>query len=809
VFRAPVRKLIVTEKLNTAIRIASILSAGKMKRAKIGRVPTFSFAREGHDYTVVGMRGHILNLDYPDEFNDWAGTDLKRLVWVEPVKKVTEPAFVIALKELARGVDEVIVATDFDREGELIGLEGLTVIREVSPNVAVRRARYSSLTRAEIEESFGNLADLDIPLAESAESRQVVDLAWGAALTRFISLASKRLGKDFLSVGRVQSPTLALIVNREREIEAFAPQDYWTVTATFDKAGTRFPGAHEKGRFWVHREAEAACQRALAAGVGQVTEYTRNEREEWPPTPFNTTTFVAEANRLGFGAAQAMRIAEGLYQSGWISYPRTDNTVYPPTLSLKGVLQRLEESDLAPEAKEVLAQEKIRARRGSVEATDHPPIYPTGGAKKSDLKRADHWRIYELIARRFLATVAPSCLVEVSEAKLDAGGERFLADGYVVKDPGWRKYYPYWTVREAVLPALEVGESVPVVDVGIAKDATQPPPRYSQGNLIQEMERLGLGTKSTRHEIVQKLYDRDYVEGKVLRPTGSGKALIGALEDHAEKITQPEMTAHLEQDMDEIARGVRTQKDVVSESQRMLEEVVEILQKNEAAIGQEIEAALKEQNYIGPCNKCGQGTLVVLKSRRGRRFLGCDRYPACRNTHPLPQVGIILSGEAPCPECGSPMIKQVDRGKTEVFCVASECPTVREKSLIAACDKCAEGELRIIHSARGKRFVGCSNYPTCANTFPLPQRGFIQRTEARCEACGHPIVHVLMMGRKPWVICINMECPTKADKKRKKAAAERKKAAAEDGKKPRKARAVRKPKAKPVPVPPAAVTAPS
>ena len=797
------RKLIVTEKLNTAVRIASILSAGKMKRAKIGRVPTFSFPRDGHDVTVVGMRGHILNLDYPDEFNDWSHTDLRRLVWVEPVKKVTEPAFVDALKELARGVDEVIVATDFDREGELIGTEALDVIRQVSPDVAVRRARYSSLTRAEIEESFANLAELDVPLAESAESRQVVDLAWGAALTRFISLASKQLGKDFLSVGRVQSPTLALIVNREREIEDFAPQDFWTVAATFDKAGSTFPAGHEKGRFWVQGEAEAARERALAAKAGKVLEYTRNEREEWPPAPFNTTSFVAEANRLGYGAAQAMRIAESLYQSGWLSYPRTDNTVYPPTLSLKGVLQRLEESELAAEAKELLAQEKIRARRGPVEATDHPPIYPTGGAKKSDIKRQDHWRIYELVARRFLATVAPSSIVEVSEAKLDAGGETFAADGYVVKDPGWRKYYPYWTVRESALPALAVGEDVPVVDVAARKDQTQPPPRYSQGNLIQEMEKLSLGTKSTRHEIIQKLYDREYVEGKVIRPTGSGKALIGALEVHAEKITQPEMTAHLEQDMDEIARGVRTQKEVVTESQRMLEEVVEILQKNEAAIGQEIEAALKEQNYVGPCNKCGQGTLVVLKSRRGRRFLGCDRYPACRNTHPLPQIGIILSGEQPCPACGSPMIKLIDRGKTEIFCVASECPTVREKSLIAACDKCAEGELRIVHSARGKRFVGCSNYPKCDNTFPLPQRGFIQRTESRCEACGHPIVHVLMTGRKPWVICINMECPIKAD--RKKAKAKRARAAAGE----KKPRAVRKKKVKPEPVAEAAVTAPS
>src|SRR5256712_7171338 len=318
-----------------------------MKRAKIGRVPTFSFTRDGHDYAVVGMRGHILNLDYPDEFNDWANTDLKRLVWVEPVKKVTEPAFVDALKSLARGVDEVIVATDFDREGELIGTEGLSVIRQVTPNVAVRRARYSSLTRAEIEESFANLADLDVPLAESAESRQLVDLAWGAALTRFVSIASKQLGKDFLSVGRVQSPTLALIVNRELEIEAFVPQDFWSVTATFDKAGTTFTAAHEKGRVWVETEAEAARRRALAAKARKDLDHTRNERGEGPPAPVKPASLVAEANRLGYAAAQAMRIAQSLYQAGWINYPRRDNTVYPPTLSLTGGLQRLQESDLS------------------------------------------------------------------------------------------------------------------------------------------------------------------------------------------------------------------------------------------------------------------------------------------------------------------------------------------------------------------------------------------------------------------------------------------------------------------------------
>jgi DNA topoisomerase-1 len=803
------RRLIVTEKFNTAVRIAVILSGGKPKRSNLHRVAVFSFAKDGDEVTVIGLRGHILNLDYPDPFNDWTGTKLMDLIWTEPIKKVTEPGIADALTELAHGVDEVIVATDFDREGELIGSEALEVIRKVSPNVAVRRARYSSLTKAEIEDSFGNLVDLDVPLAESAESRQVVDLAWGAALTRFISIASKQLGRDFLSVGRVQSPTLALIVNREREIDDFTPQDFWAITATFDKAGTTFPAAHEHGRFWVEREANAVRRRALAAKAGKVLEYLKNEKEEWPPVPFNTTGFLAEANRLGYGAAHAMKLAEDLYQRGLISYPRTDNTVYPPTLSLKGVLQRLEDSDLAAEAKELLSQERIRARRGPVEATDHPPIYPTAGARQSALK-PDHWRVYELVARRFLATVAPNCVAEESEAKLDAGGETFHANGRVIVEPGWRKYYPYWTARESNLPALVAGEELPIVTIDIAKDATRPPPRYTQGALIQEMEKLGLGTKSTRHEIIQKLYDRKYAEGRDLRPTVSGRALIGALEDHAEKITLPEMTAHLEADMDEIARGVRTQKEVISESQQMLEEVVEVLQKNEAAIGQEIEAALKEQNYIGPCNKCGQGNLVVLKSHRGRRFLGCDRYPACRNSHPLPQSGIIMGAEQKCEECGSPMIKQIDRGRAEVFCVASECPSVLRKIFIAKCDKCGAGELRIIHSQRGKRFVGCSTYPKCDNSFPLPQRGLIVPTEDRCPECHQPIIKVISRGRPPWIICINMECPLKKERngkrkaaKLKKAKAERKKAAKKKGKPraPRAPKAAAKPASAPAPAP--------
>lgn len=788
------RRLIVTEKFNAAVRIATILSDGESKRTYVEGTPVFEFAQGADHVQVVGLRGHIINLDYPEALNDWARVDLKELVWAEPQKVVTAGKIGAALKHLAQGADQVVIATDFDREGELIGVEALEIIREARPEVRVRRARFSALTKWDIERAFANLVDVDFPLAWSAESRQSVDLAWGAVLTRFLSIASNQLGRDFLSVGRVQSPTLALIVDREREIENFVPQDYWTLHAKFrkDVGGTplEFEADHEHGPFWARREAEAALGIADAAARGLVREYIGNEREERPPPPFNTTMFVTEANRIGFGAAQAMKIAEDLYQSGFISYPRTDNTVYPSTINLRTVLEKLGDSPFAGEAREILAQERIAPSRGRTEATDHPPIYPVQGVTRAKVKRDDHWRIYELVVRRFLATVAPNAIAETADAKIGLGNQVFLALGYRIRDPGWRKYYPYWTVRESILPPLVPGETLDRVGpVALHEDKTKPPARFSEGSLIQDMERLGLGTKSTRHDIIKKLYDRKFIEGKYPKPTTSGRAVIEALEDHAERITQPEMTAHLEADMEGIATGVRAREDVVRESQQMLSEVLETLEANREAIGQEIAAALREQNYIGKCNVCKEGNLTVVRSRRGSRFLGCDRYPACRKTHPIPQMGIIQSAEENCPECGAPMIKHTDRGRTTTYCVASDCPTVREKNFIGRCKKCGTGELTIRHGVSGKRFVGCSTYPACDNSYPLPQRGLIVPTDDRCNACGHPVIKVITRGRPPWVLCLNMECPAKNGKRKK---------AAKGGVKrtPRQ----RKPKAKPEPI---------
>lgn len=764
------RKLVITEKNNAAMRIAYILSEGKTRRSYTRRVAVFDFEKDGDYWVVVGLRGHVLNLDYPDEFNHWESTDLKRLVWAAPIKLVTAQNIVETLKELAAKVDEVIIATDFDREGELIGAEALEIIRPVAPRKVVRRARFSALTKPDIDQAFQNLVELDHALAESAETRQIVDLAWGATLTRFMSLASSQLGRDFLSVGRVQTPTLALIVDRENEIESFVPQDYWSLFAALKK-GEEFRAAHEKNPFWQQDEAQAARARASLATEGKVLSYEVQERQERPPTPFNTTAFLGEANRIGFSAAQAMKIAENLYQDGLISYPRTDNTVYPPTLNFRSVLTKLKDSAFGHEASEILAQPSIRPTRGRTEATDHPPIYPAGAANKAKM-RADYWKVYELVVRRFLATLAPNAVAVHTEARIELNEEVFVADGYRVKAPGWRKYYPYYDHKEKSVPSMAQGEKVDIVKVEeLEHDLTKPPPRYTQGSLIQEMERKGLGTKSTRHEIIQKLFERNYVEGRFIKPTDSGRAMIVALEAHAKKITDAEMTAHLEADMDEIARGIRGEGEVVKESQEMLEDALETLEKHKEVIGRQIKAALQEQKVVGKCPKDG-GDLYVTTSKRGGRYLTCSNYTKCRTWYSVPQTGLLEAAGGNCPECGSILLKNVDGRKAVTMCVNPECPTVIKTKFIGKCPKDG-GELTIIHSARGKRFVGCSNYPKCDQTYPLPQRGPIKATGRSCEHCGSPIIETTFRGGNPWVLCINMECPGKNRKPKEKPAAKR------------------------------------
>lgn len=650
--------LIIAEKNISARRIAQILAdGGKVESKKEGGVNTYWF----DDKIVMGLRGHVVEVDFVPGYSDWRSKTHppRSLIDAGTLKKPTEKGIVRLIQKLSRKVDLVTIATDFDTEGELIGKEAYEIVREVNPDVTIKRARFSAITPAEIKRAFGETTELNFRLAAAGEARQLVDLVWGASLTRFISIAARRGGSNILSVGRVQSPTLAMIVDREKEIEKFVPEKYWVLSLNTHKEKENFEARHKTARFTDYDEAKAAYDRTgEPLSVLGVQEGKKNDRA---PAPFDTTTFIVTAARLGFSASRAMNVAEDLYMNGFISYPRTDNTVYPPSLDLNGILNTLEKTEFKNDAGWVKRNRRTVPTRGKKSTTDHPPIHPTGVATRVVLGE-ERWRIYELVVRRFLATLSPDALWATLKYTLDADGEIYQATGARLSVAGWRTVYPYTGAKERLLPVCREGEILPLDNVNLEEKETQPPGRYSQSSLIKEMEELGLGTKSTRHEVIGKLISRRYVTGAPLRPTEVGRGVIEALEHHADTITRPDMTRALEEHMEFIKEGRCNRDEVVGESRQMLHQVFDGLEAHEEEIGDEIFSRSREEETIGPCPVCGEP--IRIRSSGASQFIGCSGYPDCTFNINLPSSmwGKAIRVDEVCPEHDLKHVRLIRKG---------------------------------------------------------------------------------------------------------------------------------------------------
>ena len=651
--------LIIAEKNIAAQRIAGILAENKKPSVKREEgVNTYSF----DDKVAIGLRGHVVEIDFEPGYSNWRSETHtpKSLIDAGTIKKPTEKRIVQLIKRLAKKADHVIIATDFDREGELIGKEAYEIVRSANKTVPIKRARFSAITKQEITNAFANPAELDFNLAEAGEARQVVDLIWGASLTRFISLAAKRGGNNILSVGRVQSPTLAMIVDREKEIEAFVPEPYWMISLDSEKEEEIFEARHTEGKFWDKESAERSLKGTKEPLT--VTDIKEGTRADHAPTPFDTTAYIVAASRLGLSASNAMRIAEELYMNGYISYPRTDNTIYPSSLDLKGILTELKKSPFKREVEWVSANMRPSPTRGKKSSTDHPPIHPTAAASKADMDETA-WKVYELVVRRFLATLSPDARWKTLKYTFDAGGEPYASTGQRLDYGGYRIVYTYSQAKEQALPVLAAGEKLPILDIRLEEKETLPPPRYSQSKLIQVMEELGLGTKSTRHDVIGKLFSRRYVEGNPLKPTLVGRAVTESLEDHAGLITKPDMTRTLEEHMEEIKKSILSKGSVVQESREMLHEIFESLEANKEDIGSEIMDKTAEERVVGKCPVCGK-SLMIRTTKGMAQFIGCTGYPDCSFNIGLPsgQWGKAIRDNKICEIHGMNHIRLVRKG---------------------------------------------------------------------------------------------------------------------------------------------------
>ncbi len=662
-------KLVIAEKPLAAERIAKIL--GSPKLVSEGKVKVFISG----EYTIIPLKGHITNPDFPKEYANWSSVDLADLVRAKIVYKQTSPSLARVLRKYAKEADEVIIACDYDREGESIGKEALQIILKEKPGLPVRRAKFSALTKEEVTKAFKNLVDFDHNLADSADARREIDLLWGAVLTRFISLSARRMGKAFLSVGRVQSPTLALCVNREKEIRAFKPEPFWNIFLHCEKQSKKFKA--EKTGIKDELAAREVYQKVKAAKTAVVKKVSVRESKQSPPTPFNTNDFLRAAANLGYSPERVLEIAERLYMRGYISYPRTDNTVYPGSINFKKILGEIGKlPEYSQKTKKILSQPKITPSKGKKRTTDHPPIHPVAAADKKKLDQKE-WRIYCLVVDRFLATLAPPSITQNTTAVIECAGEDFKAQGKRIIDPGWREYYPYNQLKETELPPLEKGEEVKVIKVEEKKEYTKPKPRYSAATLLKAMEDLGLGTKSTRAGIIQKIISRGYLLGrKTFTPSQIAFTVIETLEKYAKDITSPSLTAMIEKEMDLIAEGKKTKEEVVQESRGILERIVRKLQENKETISQELRQSISKDNILGKCPECG-GDLVMIRTRKGTRFVGCSNYKkGCRVTFPLPAKGRVQPLNKACESCGTPVVRVSMKGRRSFeMCVNPDCET--------------------------------------------------------------------------------------------------------------------------------------
>ena len=843
-------KLIVTEKNIAAKKLAEILAIGKPKTDKVYSTPVYTFRREdGEEWMAIGLKGHILGVDFPLQLTHedggwraiWAderetdaaipatlgtppwpkkkpftatGVDLKTwklaslpyLVWAPVGKTPAEKELIRALRNVSKKAEEVVIATDFDREGELIGSDAASIVRDVNKNAPIYRARFSAITKDEVARAFADLVTVDDCLAQAGESRQDIDLVWGAVLTRYLTMAKYSGFGNVKSAGRVQTPTLALIVEREKEREAFIPEHYWTVKGAFsqtvgaDPEGEGgFSAGHATDRF-KSEEAATAVMKAIAdATSGVVKTAEKKRRKVAPPTPFNTTALQAAAAAEGITPARTMRIAESLYMDGLVSYPRVDNTVYPASLDLRGILKSLSEVPVYRAQVQSIMSSPLHPTRGAKETTDHPPITPTAAADPDKMK-PEEWKLYNLISRRFLATLSDAAVIEGTKVTIDVAGEPFVAKGDILAEPGFRAIYPYGLKKDEQLPSLSEGQVVGFLGADLAAKQTEPPSRYSQGKLIQEMEKRGLGTKATRHAIIERLLEVRYAVNEPLEPTALGRAVIEALSQYAPRITTPDMTAELEAEMDNIANGRSERVTVVGHSRQLLANIMDELIAKASDVGEVLKDASADDAKVGVCPKSGHDLLIKSSAKTRGQFVGCSGWPDCDVTYPLPQ-GKIEAVDELCPTCGTAQIKVIQfRTKPRIACLDPACATNYEPEIsIGSCLTCADagrtGDLTVRRSARTlKRFVRCTNYDECGVSYPLPQRGEITATGERCKSCNAPEI-IVNTGRGPWRICVDPNCPGKIEAAEKKEAAAAAKLVAKDEAKAKKA-AAKKPAAK-------------
>ena len=717
----------------------------------------------GSKYKVLSSFGHVRDLPKKE-----IGVDVEHGFVPKYVVSREKTKQVKALKDAAAKADEILFATDEDREGEAISWH-LAQILKVEPE-KLKRITFHEITKRAIDTALENPRKLDLDLVNAQQARRIVDRLVGYELSPFLW----RKVQKGLSAGRVQSVTVRLVVERERERDAFVPQDFWTVDALFNKEQISFPGklhsiaGKKLDKLGIASEAEAGrVLEALNGGKYAVTNVTKKKIKRSPPPPFTTSTLQQEANnKLGFGAKETMFLAQKLYEgvelpgrgsTALITYMRTDSVNLSDLFineTRNFIAEKFGNEYQLPEPRRYKTKSK-----GAQEA--HEAIRPTDISNRpedlKDVLEKNLWKVYDLIWRRAAATQLPEAIFDSTAADISTSEYVFRATGSSINFPGYLKVYEE-KQKETILPNLTEGDAVALEKLESKKHTTEPPARYSDATLVKALEEHGIGRPSTYAPTIGTIIDRGYVErdeAKKLKPALVAYTVTDLLVEHFPDIVDLAFTAKMEEDLDKIAEGKTDWVPVLSDFYVPFHKNLLDKDKNVKKTKPED----KETDFV--CEKCNKP--MVIRSGRFGEFLACTGYPECKNTKQLTQKenGEVVVAEPetidePCPTCGAPMMVKRCRFGPFISCSKyPECKTIKkiEKKTGVTCPACNQGDIVEKRGRSGKPFFACNKYPDCK--FALWQKP----TGEKCPTCSS----LMTFAAKGMTQCSNKECGFKKE----------------------------------------------
>lgn len=660
----------------------------------------------GKRYAVKASMGHVRDLP-----KSQLGVD---------VDKGFEPRYITirgkgdvikSLRDAGKKAKKVFLAADPDREGEAIAWHLANVLELDTATPC--RVEFHEITKDAIKEAFTKPRVLNMDLINAQQTRRILDRLVGYRLSPLLW----RKVKKGLSAGRVQSVAVRLVVDREREIRAFEPQEYWSVELLFRLSGgkmlAKFYGYDDKKTGLPNLEAVQELLARIQDASFRVERVKKTERKRNPSAPFTTSSLQQEAARkLGYRAYKTMAVAQQLYEGleigpegsvGLITYMRTDSTRIAESAQqeARAFIAEKYGNDFAPKS-----ARQYQSKGGAQDA--HEAVRPTSVLRdpetiKEFLSR-DQYRLYKLIWERFVASQMSPAILDTTTVDISANGAWFRATGSVVRFSGFMAVYIEGQDDESgddegrLLPPVSEQQVLPSPDMKQEQHFTQPPPRYSEATLVKAMEELGIGRPSTYAPTIDTVLKRGYVvlDQRRFVPTELGEIVVDLLVAYFQQVVDVDFTAHLEQELDEVEEGKANWVQLLDEFYHTLEAELEVAEQSMEHVHVEDEVS----DVI--CEKCGRN--MVYKHGRYGKFLACPGFPECRNTKP-----IIKEAGVNCPKCNSPLVER--RGKKKVF-------------------------------------YGCSGYPEC--DYVLWNRP----TGQTCPVCGHPMVQKRVKG-KDLVVCSN------------------------------------------------------